>query len=163
MTAMPKTPSDHHHAADPPLERRDFLRRISLFCIGCAAASLGLAGLRLAAPLPPADATTRPLGALSDFPRHTTTYLPRHRLFLVHHQAGFYALSARCTHLGCLLRLNPNGTLNCPCHGAAFDPNGRITRGPATQPLARYEVHINHDATLVIANNPSSAAAAPEE
>ncbi|MCE7083424.1 FAD-dependent oxidoreductase [Streptomyces sp. ST2-7A] len=46
------------------------------------------------------------------------------------------ALSARCTHLGCLVRFNEVETAwECPCHGSRFDVDGAVLQGPATRPL----------------------------
>lgn len=49
------------------------------------------------------------------------------------------ALLASCTHRGC--QPEPVGPrLICPCHGSEFSPTGAVTKGPAEQPLTRYEV-----------------------
>ena len=51
---------------------------------------------------------------------------------------GVYAMSAVCTHAGCLLddySQTISAGLSCPCHGSAFDGNGQVTRGPAGTPL----------------------------
>jgi glycine/D-amino acid oxidase-like deaminating enzyme/nitrite reductase/ring-hydroxylating ferredoxin subunit len=49
-----------------------------------------------------------------------------------------HAVSARCTHLGCLVAFNrAERAWECPCHGSRFDPDGHILQGPATRPLER--------------------------
>jgi glycine/D-amino acid oxidase-like deaminating enzyme/nitrite reductase/ring-hydroxylating ferredoxin subunit len=47
-----------------------------------------------------------------------------------------HAVSARCTHLGCLVTWNTaEWSWDCPCHGSRFDIDGRIIQGPAVRPL----------------------------
>ncbi|MFJ3088483.1 FAD-dependent oxidoreductase [Streptomyces sp. NPDC086838] len=46
------------------------------------------------------------------------------------------AVSARCTHLGCLVAFNEAETAwECPCHGSRFAVDGAVLQGPAVRPL----------------------------
>lgn len=49
-----------------------------------------------------------------------------------------HAVSAVCTHMGCLLGWNANDrTWDCPCHGSRFALGGEVISGPAVTPLER--------------------------
>ncbi|KAA0942214.1 FAD-dependent oxidoreductase [Streptomyces apricus] len=52
-----------------------------------------------------------------------------------------HAVSARCTHLGCLVAFNrAERAWECPCHGSRFGTDGAVLQGPATKPLERRAV-----------------------
>ena len=49
---------------------------------------------------------------------------------------GLVALSAVCTHLGCIVHWNQSErSWDCPCHGSRFDRLGHMLNGPATTGL----------------------------
>ncbi len=62
----------------------------------------------------------------------------------------FRALSATCTHLGCIVQFR--GDLQeiwCACHNGIYDLNGRNVSGPPPRPLEAYEVHLRGEDVVV--------------
>ncbi len=52
-----------------------------------------------------------------------------------------WALSRKCTHLGCTINYHEKGDiLECPCHQSRFDTEGKVLHGPAERGLPRYNV-----------------------
>ncbi|MFG2749496.1 FAD-dependent oxidoreductase [Streptomyces xanthophaeus] len=55
-------------------------------------------------------------------------------------RGGLHAVSAVCTHLGCLVAFNnAERTWECPCHGSRFGVDGEILQGPALEPLEQVD------------------------
>lgn len=53
---------------------------------------------------------------------------------------GKEAISLTCTHQGCTVQPQANGEFHCPCHGAVFDAEGKVVKGPAKRDLPRFKV-----------------------
>ncbi|AOR31483.1 [Fe-S]-binding protein [Streptomyces fodineus] len=56
-------------------------------------------------------------------------------------EGALHAVSARCTHLGCLVSFNrAERAWECPCHGSRFGVDGTVLQGPAVRPLEQREI-----------------------
>ncbi|MEU8380675.1 FAD-dependent oxidoreductase [Streptosporangium sp. NPDC048865] len=54
---------------------------------------------------------------------------------------SLHAVSAVCTHLGCVVAFNEaERSWECPCHGSRFDVDGAVLQGPAVNPLEQVEI-----------------------
>lgn len=60
--------------------------------------------------------------------------------FVIRRDKKVFALSSVCTHKGCKVRAQEDGSFLCRCHKSTFDADGRVTKGPATRDLPRLPV-----------------------
>lgn len=134
------------------LTRRQFLRGLGLSTLGTGL--LVLLGGVWRYLLPNASPEPSPLvkvGPLESFALNRPVFFPAQRLFVVRRPQGLQALSAMCTHLGCLVRWDETSdTFLCPCHGGRFDADGACLDGPPPRPLPSYEVFLSTDGQLVV-------------
>jgi len=73
------------------------------------------------------------------------------RVWIIREADGFYALFAKCTHLGCTPRwLKVEEKFKCPCHGSGFRKTGINFEGPAPRPLERFRIALAEDGQLVV-------------
>jgi Rieske Fe-S protein len=79
------------------------------------------------------------VGKKDDFVVGTPKLIKDEKLYVFRGESGFSALSAKCTHFGCVVDREADGTFLCPCHGSAFDAKGLVTKGPAKKPLVWYQ------------------------
>lgn len=135
----------------PPAERRDFLGLAALGSAGLAlgVAAIGVARLPMPSVFPESDSRVK-LGPWARFAETPVTPVPDHRLWVYADAAGLYAISAVCTHLGCIVAHQATGGFYCPCHGSRFGPDGKIVAGPAPKPLSFLELSISPDGQLVV-------------
>ena len=70
---------------------------------------------------------------------------------VIHKKDGdFIALSAVCTHLGCIAKWHPDKyKIICPCHVGIFDVNGNVLSGPPPKPLPRFPFIVEKDKIVV--------------
>ncbi len=80
-----------------------------------------------------------PAGKSTDYVVGQTKLIKEENLFVIRKKTGFQAMSAKCTHLGCVVGREADGTYLCPCHGSAYDAKGLVTHGPAKKPLVWYQ------------------------
>lgn len=67
-------------------------------------------------------------------------------VWVLHLKGGWIALSAICTHQGCIVQWDEKRlTLSCPCHAGLFDANGNVLSGPPRRPLKRFRVAVVRD------------------
>ena len=60
--------------------------------------------------------------------------------YLAADERGIFALTAVCTHRGCLVLSEGPSGFGCPCHDSAYNLQGEVTEGPAKLPLRHLEV-----------------------
>lgn len=70
-------------------------------------------------------------------------------------EGNLHALSAVCTHLGCLVKWDEgDNQVVCPCHDARFNLQGTVLSGPAPEPLPTLPVGVE-DGLITLEDKPS--------
>lgn len=102
---------------------------------GAALLMLGAGLLRMSYPrLFPGGSRKTKIGALGQYGPGTAKYFEEGRFYVFGDEDGVHAISAVCTHLGCIVTQDEGGFV-CPCHGSSFDGSGEVARGPAPKGL----------------------------
>ncbi len=149
--------ADGKQETERPNEAQDLNRR--QFFVKLGAGSLAVAGLGgcvfglqyLAPSVLYEPAPIVSVGKPEHYPVDSVTLDPRFGIFVVRLQEGFYAMSAVCTHLGCLSVWKPEmGKIACPCHGSYFQRDGSVIAGPAPRPLPWLKMWITDDGSLMV-------------
>ena len=89
------------------------------------------------------------LGDPRQFPVDTYTFMDEHNLFVYRDHEGIKAVTAVCTHLGCILEKSTDG-FECPCHGSCYNSDGEVLSGPAPRDLTWYQVSKAADGKIVV-------------
>ena len=58
-------------------------------------------------------------------------------------------MAAISTHRNCKLDAAADKTFYCPCHGSTFDPDGKVTEGPARRNVPVFEISANEKGDLL--------------
>ena len=91
------------------------------------------------------------VGQPEDYPINSVTLILEQQVYVVRSPAGFSALSAICTHLGCITHWDAAiGLIACPCHGSRFTRDGTVEHGPAPRPLEHFAMRLAPDGDLMI-------------
>jgi len=126
-------------------DRREVFRLVGVAAAAIAGALAGGTFQKKIA-LPVAGTT---IVKLADFPVGATKNFQAadgSAAILFRTKSGVFAYSAVCTHQGCIVSYSSSSHLiECPCHGAAYDPNkgAAVVAGPAPAPLAKIKVAIS--------------------
>ncbi|HHT9119571.1 MAG TPA: ubiquinol-cytochrome c reductase iron-sulfur subunit [Candidatus Hypogeohydataceae bacterium YC41] len=90
-------------------------------------------------------------GKPDDYKAGSVTLVTGRRVFIVRMDKGVYALSAKCTHLGCQpIWYEDQQIFKCPCHGARFTKEGINFAGPAPLPLPRFYLSMSPDGHIQV-------------
>ena len=134
--------------------RRDFLGKLGWGGFGVFSIISLLAAVRSAFPrvlfLPPSKFKA---GLPGDYVigEVSEKFKQDYRTWIVRTKAGFYAVFAKCTHLGCTPRwLAAEQKFKCPCHGSGYYISGLNFEGPAPRPMDRFKITVGDDGQLVV-------------
>jgi len=92
------------------------------------------------------DTTSVPRDTVALGKAHFFQFRGKPAVVLQRSPGNFVALSAVCTHLGCVVAWQEQAQeFLCPCHGGRFSAEGKVLGGPPPSPLETFEVAIVGD------------------
>ena len=155
--------SDEKQNESAPGKEKEFDRRAFFVKLGLGSLSIAATGTAVFAyqflspnvlyePSPIINA-----GKPESYPLNSVTLDVNSAIYLIHANEGFFALSAICTHLGCMTAWKPElGLIACPCHGSKFSvfdskkSPGEKIEGPAPKPLPWLRTWVSDDGDLMV-------------
>jgi cytochrome b6-f complex iron-sulfur subunit len=134
------------------VSRRDFFNQMAAGALGIAGLGAVVVTYRYLSPNvlfePP---TSFRAGNPDLYPLDSVSYLQDQQVYIVRTKDGFYAVSAVCTHLGCITQWKPEDNLiECPCHGSKFEKDGAKVAGPAPRALPHFSITLTADGELFV-------------
>ncbi len=132
-----------------PMNRRGFVRKISLTLAAVAGALFGISFLKQFTARTGSTGKRRKVGYTADFPVDNYTYIDDLKIFVYRDHEAVRAVSAVCTHLGCTVQHTIDG-FECPCHGSCYSPEGKVLSGPAPTALSWYKMEKAPDGALLV-------------
>jgi cytochrome b6-f complex iron-sulfur subunit len=145
-------PNTNATATEPKRSRRSFLLRLSWAGLSLLLTTFLAAILRFFWPrVSNRPARSVQVGFPADYRPGQVTYHRGRKLFIVRDEKGFLCLSARCTHLGCMVVWNRDHHMFlCPCHGGKYDAEGRNVEGPPPRPLDLLALRLDDNGFLIV-------------
>jgi cytochrome b6-f complex iron-sulfur subunit len=134
------------------ISRRQFFVKVGLASCAVVAAGTGVFAYQYLGPnVLYEPSPTVNVGKPDHYPSDSVTLDVENGIYVVRSPQGFYALSAVCTHLGCLTVYKPeSGNIACPCHGSVFRRDGKVIAGPAPHPLPWLKMWLGDDGALMV-------------
>ena len=129
--------------------RREFIKRFSVWAAVFAGVLASISLLRQFVPRLTRHQKRFKIGRKNNFPVNTFTYLTERKLFIYRDHEGVRAVSAVCTHLGCIIEKSEEG-FQCPCHGSCYNEDGEVLSGAATKDLPWYSLDKDVDGQIVV-------------
>ncbi len=146
--SKPNPPPDESEG----LSRRQFFVKLGVGSLAVAGAGTAVFAYQFLSPnvlYEPSPVVNA--GKPESYPPDSVTLDPQTGIYVVHGAQGYFALSAICTHLGCLTAWNQElGVIACPCHGSKFDRDGTKIAGPAPRPLPWLRMWLSDEGDLMV-------------
>jgi len=145
-------PAQANADARRELSRRDFLSEITLGALGIAGLGGTVLTYQFVSPNVLSElSSTFGAGNPDLYPVNSVTFLQSQQVYIVRTEAGFYAVSAVCTHLGCITQWKAEANMiACPCHGSKFQASGKKIEGPAAHSQPHYAISLTADGELQV-------------
>jgi len=131
------------------MKRRSFIGKTAMSLVILAGAAAAISYFRQFFPRLAGEKRRVVLGDPERFPVDTFTFLKEHNMYVYRDHEGLKAVSAICTHLGCILEKSLDG-FQCPCHGSCYSNEGAVLSGPAPRDLTWYRISRDTQNRIVI-------------